>query len=793
MIKLMIFLTFIAFFIFPTAFGEIYDDSASYLETPTIWWKDGKISDSEFTTMIEFLIQEKIILVPTNSILEKSELPDWLLNNAGWWAARISTNSDFSSFDNSYINDVIYRCDLAYDHTMSIAVNPNNSDPICQERINTHGFRGIDFSTSKSDDTYRIFAVGSSTTFGNGVNNNETWPFHLQNIFDKFYPENKIEVINAGLGSSSTAMEIKLIKENISKMEPDLIIMLDGWNDDSHNISSDQTLENWKTACKFGIEQNFDTVVILQPTNVGTGNRVQTNQESMYPLDPIIKENFIYLSDNLSTLDEDCTKALDFRKIFDYVEKPVYWDATHTGTLGNQIIAKEVFLEIFDIIPQTADTKIDLSSKELNLRIPTIFAAHSNLSGKNFEHINLENAIFEYTNLQNSSFKNSNLENAILKNSNLSNVDFSNSNLKSTNFAWSELTNVSFANQDLSGANLSGIHLSNMKHDGIILTNAILSGANLSGMDFTKIPHSGITLNGLNCCLNLPTDLTNVALSDTDLSNKNLSFTNLSGQDLSKHNLENTVLTQSNLSNVRLPSENLSNKNFFKTNFSNVDLSNREIKDSNFKKSILKNANLENTNFSLSDFSEINLSEIQNDSLDTSNFSSVLFSYSNLEGLQLENSIEDSNFYHAEISERNFSNIEITSTLFAYTNLSNSNFDNTQMISIYKENTIPGAAYLHGTNLNDLSKMLFASPNILIYYAEPSGNDLNIMALSYTLFSNVDLSNSSFENTDLTNTFFYKTDLTGATFKNVNLENVSFLDSTLEFKELDCSNHEICN
>ena len=33
----------------------------------------------------------------------------------------------------------------------------------------------------------------------------------IQNIFDKFYPENKIEVINAGLGSSSTAIEIKLI------------------------------------------------------------------------------------------------------------------------------------------------------------------------------------------------------------------------------------------------------------------------------------------------------------------------------------------------------------------------------------------------------------------------------------------------------------------------------------------------------------------------------------------------------------------------------------------------------
>jgi len=34
-------------------------------------------------------------------------VPDWIKNNAGWWAARIFTNSNFN-FDPGYIKEEIY-------------------------------------------------------------------------------------------------------------------------------------------------------------------------------------------------------------------------------------------------------------------------------------------------------------------------------------------------------------------------------------------------------------------------------------------------------------------------------------------------------------------------------------------------------------------------------------------------------------------------------------------------------------------------------------------------------------
>ena len=52
------------------------------------WWADGQIPDSAFIDGIEFLIKEGIIVVPIVESEEQSEVnvPEWVKNNAGWWA-----------------------------------------------------------------------------------------------------------------------------------------------------------------------------------------------------------------------------------------------------------------------------------------------------------------------------------------------------------------------------------------------------------------------------------------------------------------------------------------------------------------------------------------------------------------------------------------------------------------------------------------------------------------------------------------------------------------------------------
>ena len=62
------------------------------------WWAEKQISDTEFINGIQFMIQQKIILVsgePTESIQADVPVPEWVRNNAGWWADDLISEDEF--------------------------------------------------------------------------------------------------------------------------------------------------------------------------------------------------------------------------------------------------------------------------------------------------------------------------------------------------------------------------------------------------------------------------------------------------------------------------------------------------------------------------------------------------------------------------------------------------------------------------------------------------------------------------------------------------------------------------
>ena len=53
------------------------------------WWADGQIPDSAFLQGIQYLIKEEIMIIPPTAQETdsgSSEVPDWIKNNARWWA-----------------------------------------------------------------------------------------------------------------------------------------------------------------------------------------------------------------------------------------------------------------------------------------------------------------------------------------------------------------------------------------------------------------------------------------------------------------------------------------------------------------------------------------------------------------------------------------------------------------------------------------------------------------------------------------------------------------------------------
>jgi len=268
--------------------------------------------------------------------------------------------------------------------------------------INSDGFRGEEISKEKLKNTYRIFALGGSTTFSIRAESDEkTWPGFLQTQFNNIKLEKKIEVINAGVILYSTTQELKLIKEKIILFEPDLIILYGGVNDLKkpigfvpgksaliNNLSNfinlylpfwetlpiihhsinpikanyekiffdDEEIKNkvstWKKnlieICEYGKKENFKTVVILQPI-LGTGNKPMSDFEKdvfVQYEDSEIKKYYQRFADELPEIEKYCSITGDFRGIFDNTEEQIFFDNDHVNYLGNSMVSEKMIQTI---------------------------------------------------------------------------------------------------------------------------------------------------------------------------------------------------------------------------------------------------------------------------------------------------------------------------------------------------------------------------------------------------------------------------------------------------------------
>ena len=119
--------------------GIISIESSKSPELIAEMWVNGHINDDEFLESVEQLIEKEIITIQSDSTTNMSDLPDWLVNNAGWWAAKIFTNSDFD-FEPGYVKEELYPC------------NEFSQESSCfKKTYNSYGFRGNEFEKEKPE------------------------------------------------------------------------------------------------------------------------------------------------------------------------------------------------------------------------------------------------------------------------------------------------------------------------------------------------------------------------------------------------------------------------------------------------------------------------------------------------------------------------------------------------------------------------------------------------------------------------------------------------------------------
>ena len=86
--------------------------------------------------------------------------------------------------------------------------------------------------TDKTEDVYRILALGESTTAANIFYGQSSWPEELEVILNNKSKDIKFKVFKEGISGITTADILSHLKDNLDKYNPDIVITMMGTNDE---------------------------------------------------------------------------------------------------------------------------------------------------------------------------------------------------------------------------------------------------------------------------------------------------------------------------------------------------------------------------------------------------------------------------------------------------------------------------------------------------------------------------------------------------------------------------------
>lgn len=219
---------------------------------------------------------------------------------------------------------------------------------------------------------FRILAIGDSTTFGQHLADNETWPAQLQQLLDPDAEE--VEVINAGVIGASSFQGLAFLKTQGLKLKPNLVIATFGFNDWGLADLSDR--ERARAYRRKGLSGMLDIILYSRaPAYAGNEGLVQRAtpgeyldhmlamakicEEEKIPLVLLVWSNPFEVKDPTNTisacrplLQEVCritnAECVDLLPPFSTAQEPVFLDVIHATPAGCKIVAKSLAAFIAD-------------------------------------------------------------------------------------------------------------------------------------------------------------------------------------------------------------------------------------------------------------------------------------------------------------------------------------------------------------------------------------------------------------------------------------------------------------
>ena len=155
----------------------------------------------------------------------------------------------------------------------------------------------INYET-KNKDTIRIFTIGASATANIRLGNEKTWSSLLGKSIENTTKKN-VEVINTGInGLRSVQFYLKL--RDVSKYDPDLVIIMTGINDWNHHIRKNQNFIFPDYEINYDIKKSilYNTFRNIKKTIIRKVNNIKKNKKPSN----IVKKKITSVNENNETI-----------------------------------------------------------------------------------------------------------------------------------------------------------------------------------------------------------------------------------------------------------------------------------------------------------------------------------------------------------------------------------------------------------------------------------------------------------------------------------------------------------
>jgi len=615
------------------------------------WWASDQIPDSAFLQGIQYLIKEGIMIIPSTEISESSQsqvVPSWIKNNAGWWSEDKISETEF-------VNAIQYLIK----HGIIIVSGGSSCASDLSEIIGDSTTMAQDICDLHESSAYiELVPFVERTDFNSlGFRGSEFSEIKPSNTY-RIFMVGGSTMIGSGESSDETTIPGILQKmfdsdNSVQKIEVINAGMSGG------NSDTELRLINEKL-----IAFSPDLVIIYDGWNdLRADYAVEYTKEAWELMcelgkrgnfDVIITHQPIAGFGDKKLTQQETVNSLrgeDHKGYQIIVDKPTY-DYMGRELLSLQDDCNVVDLRgIFDDINgpiywdhgHVSDTgNLILAEKFHEIVNEVIFNKKSN-EGK------FHSIISKYNSPIITSYLLSKIGVDVDYNQ-IKKQDLSTKNKRDGNYFYLK-NQLGGSEKILVGKDLSKTDLSKIN-----LTGQDLSGANLSGQDLRKINFTGTILRGAN-------------LSFTDLSGQNLSGKDLRGINFHRANLENTNLTNITISKVI---------QVFEPNPTNPKcghLSDSFLNSIRIEKcliDVMKNESIR------TDFSNANLNGATISLHGTDSFISFVdFSDADMSGIEFL----DLEFRGCKFNETNLSNSIMSNTSFIFCDFSNAKLNNSEFFT----------------------------------------------------------------------------------------------------------------